>query len=229
MLTQDAPGASPADAAAFQARREKHSHANPFFLTCTRRAEHKADDFSPMSRFCKADLDGAIKEMQEILARSAAEEGEAGEGEGISETECRWVSARPPLPHALAGNEESISTAHAATPSDERPPSTLAIQPKVVDLPTHPTRLYDVASLTEAQFRRVWARGEPLVVEGLLDKFGIQWTPQYFKEKFGKQSCLVYDCQADKEKSIKTTVGQFFEGFGRYEGRDRIWKLKVRT
>jgi lysine-specific demethylase 3 len=66
-LTEDKPGASQAEIAALQARREKHAHSNPFFLSCTRRNEHHAKDFSPMSRFCKAELAQAIKDMEAML------------------------------------------------------------------------------------------------------------------------------------------------------------------
>lgn len=66
-LTEDRPGATPGDIAALQARREKHSHSNPFFLACTRRNEHQSKEFSPMSRFCKAELSEAINEMQALV------------------------------------------------------------------------------------------------------------------------------------------------------------------
>ncbi len=59
-LTTDRIGADEAEIAALQARREKHAHVNPFFLSCTRRNEHRARDFSPMSRFSKDELSQAI-------------------------------------------------------------------------------------------------------------------------------------------------------------------------
>jgi len=64
----DNNGAEDADVFELQARREKHSRRNPFFLACTRRNEHQAKDFSPMTRFCKSELEVVIKEMEELLA-----------------------------------------------------------------------------------------------------------------------------------------------------------------
>jgi len=66
-LTADRPGAGQAEIAALEARREKHAHSNPFFLSCTRRNEHQAKDFSPMSRFCKEELEVAIDAMERLL------------------------------------------------------------------------------------------------------------------------------------------------------------------
>ena len=68
-LTTDRVGAPEAEIAALQARREKHAHINPFFLSCTRRNEHQAKDFSPMSRFHRAELHQAIVEMEALLKR----------------------------------------------------------------------------------------------------------------------------------------------------------------
>ena len=64
----DNSGAEDADIFEPQAPREKHSRKNPFFLACTRRNEHQAKDFSPMTRFYKSELEVVIKEMGELLA-----------------------------------------------------------------------------------------------------------------------------------------------------------------
>ena len=66
-LTQYRPGASDSEIAALQAKRESHAHTNPFFLSCTRRNEHQFSDFSPMSRFDKAELEGVIESMEKLL------------------------------------------------------------------------------------------------------------------------------------------------------------------
>ena len=87
--------------------------------------------------------------------------------------------------------------------------------------------MFTVDTLNEDTFRELWARGEPLVVEGLQSRFTIEWSPQYFVDKYGAVGCNIVDCQTDVNK--KTTVGAFFEMFGRYEGRKEIWKLKVRS
>ena len=63
----DNGSAEDADVLELQSRREKHSRKNPFFLACTRRNEHSAKDFSPMTRFCKSELEVVIREMEELL------------------------------------------------------------------------------------------------------------------------------------------------------------------
>ena len=79
-LTVDRPGAGQAEIAALQARREKHAHSNPFFLSCTRRNEHQAKDFSPMSRFCKEELEAAIDAMERLLIEVGTEDHEHRKG-----------------------------------------------------------------------------------------------------------------------------------------------------
>lgn len=79
-LTVDRPGAGQAEIASLQARREKHAHSNPFFLSCTRRNEHQAKDFSPMSRFCKEELEAAIDAMERLLIEVGTEDHEHRKG-----------------------------------------------------------------------------------------------------------------------------------------------------
>jgi lysine-specific demethylase 3 len=71
-LTQHRPGATDSEIAALQAKRESHAHTNPFFLSCTRRNEHQFSDFSPMSRFDKAELEGVIESMEKLLQEETA-------------------------------------------------------------------------------------------------------------------------------------------------------------
>lgn len=94
------------------------------------------------------------------------------------------------------------------------------------DIPFHPTVTFSDSTLTEEIFRQVWVEGRPLVVKGVLDKFHIKWTPQYFIEKYGDHSCTVVDCVTDIRRDV--TVGWFFALFGKYDERDnsRVWKLK---
>ena len=66
-LTQYRPGASDSEIAALQAKRESHAHKDPFLLLCARRNEHQFSDFSPMSRFDKAELDDVIGSMEKLV------------------------------------------------------------------------------------------------------------------------------------------------------------------
>jgi len=94
------------------------------------------------------------------------------------------------------------------------------------DIPFHPTVTFSDSTLTEETFRQVWVEGRPLVVKGVLDKFHIKWTPQYFIEKYGDHGCTVVDCATEARRDV--TVGWFFGLFGKYRARDdfRVWKLK---
>jgi lysine-specific demethylase 3 len=94
------------------------------------------------------------------------------------------------------------------------------------DTPFHPTVTFNDSTLTEETFRQVWVEGRPLVVKGVLDKFHIKWTPQYFIEKYGDHGCMVIDCITEVKREV--TVGWFFALFGNYSEREdsRVWKLK---
>ncbi|GLB33276.1 putative clavaminate synthase-like protein [Lyophyllum shimeji] len=261
-LTGERPAANPAEQEAIQARREKHAHANPFFLQCTKRIEHQARDFSPMSRFEEKELSNAIKEMEELL------KGEEGEGESVvlrgqngasashqsqnghgppSEQRHPSVppvphhSSLPPLPGTTApaavsengsSNPSSQSTLDPGAPLPERyPPCTTSnpfippgLSQATLETPTYPIRRFADGVLTQETFPLIWSLGQPLIVTGLTEKFKIQWTPEYFISKYGQQGCLIIECQTEVNKRI--TVGEFFRGFGSYEGRTECWKLK---
>jgi hypothetical protein len=93
-------------------------------------------------------------------------------------------------------------------------------------IPHLPIRTFSDSTLTEELFRSVWAGGHPLVVNGVLEKFHIKWTPEYFVEKYGDHSCTIMDCVTEAKREV--TVGWFFARFGKYNERvdSRVWKLK---
>lgn len=188
-ILTDNSGAEDADVFELQARREKHSRRNPFFLACTRRNEHQAKDFSPMSRFCKSELELVIKEMEELLASPDLD---------------------PPVPSDVEIPDLDVEV----TPDDQ-----------IDSLPSHRIVRFKHEELPYDLFPKLWAKGKPLVVTGLLPQFKISWTPEHFIEHYGSKTCLVIQCQSDMNKRI--TVGEFFKEFGKYEGRTDCWKLKV--
>ncbi|KAJ4472037.1 hypothetical protein J3R30DRAFT_1021976 [Lentinula aciculospora] len=63
--------------AAQHSLKEKQNHSKPFFLTCTKRAEHRAAEFTPVSRFCLRELDEAIRSMEAVLREEEQEESQA--------------------------------------------------------------------------------------------------------------------------------------------------------
>ncbi len=101
-LTQYRAGASDSEIAALQAKRESHAHTNPFFLSCTRRNEHQFSDFSPMSRFDKAELEGVIESMEKLLQdetvkASVPTVGPSSTKDGASEVPGAVVTASEPV------------------------------------------------------------------------------------------------------------------------------------
>lgn len=261
-LTEDRPGATQVEIASLQARREKHAHSNPFFLSCTRRNEHHAKDFSPMSRFCKAELAQAIKDMEAMLREpdidalpvvgtidpslQAGQSNETASGDKSSSIQAAdsqiggeksALELSPPSALSSGASQAGVSHSEPAPvpgpsvsqvvePSLSTPTVPLAADYPPSDIPSHPTLIIPDSQLTEAVFRPLWAKGEPIVVTELLPKFQIQWTPEYFVQKYSSQSCLILECQTDMNKRV--TVGEFFSWFGKYEGRVECWKLKVR-
>lgn len=102
-LTTDRPGADQAEVLALQVRREKHAHNNPFFLACTRRNEHQAKDFSPMSRFCRKELSTAIDDMRKLLQQE--------KGKDIG-NEGRTLASPPQQQSATNGESSTRQNGH---------------------------------------------------------------------------------------------------------------------
>jgi lysine-specific demethylase 3 len=237
-LTVDRPGANQAEIAEIQAKREKHAHSNPFFLSCTRRNEHQAKDFSPMSRFCKKELSEAIEEMEKLLKDEEEKEKEIG----AAARALPPATSHPSLPMLRDTNNPTdlLRSSQALLADldpyslirDKLPPHDLDqpyipkdLSHRTVTVPTRKIHRFSDSVLTPEVFADVWALGLPLVVTDVLSKFKIKWTPEYFIQKYGTQSCLIIECQTEVNKRV--TVGEFFSWFGKYEGRENCWKLKV--
>lgn len=147
------------------------------------------------------------------------------------------ISLDPSLNEAGFGRpqqEESDTEAVPASSQIFTPISTVPLPHPVavrigdpVDLAQVPSHHYYVfdRKMSDAQFQSLWARGEAVLVTGLLDTFTISWTPEYFIRNFDQSKCLILECHTDENKSVN--VGEFFSHFGIYEGRTKCWKLKV--
>ncbi|KAL0949785.1 hypothetical protein HGRIS_009823 [Hohenbuehelia grisea] len=244
-LTTDKPGAGQAEIAALQARREKHAHSNPFFLSCTRRNEHTAKDFCPVSRFCKLELEAAIKEMKKLLAEvDGAPTVSSDPNETNESASSDNASGRTPttngenaapasvVPEASPANGSTTASGNGnvRTSSDSDPPLPTSTAPPAFvptnasEVPCYEPIRYTADEMTDELFMQVWKRGEPLVVTSIMPKFEVQWTPEYFIEKYGSQACLIIECQTDANKRV--TVAEFFEQFGQYKEKRECWKLK---
>jgi lysine-specific demethylase 3 len=234
-LTEDSAGSNEAEMIAIQLKREKHSHSNPFFLACTRRNEHQSKDFSPMSRFCKAELAEAINEMEALLKTPDIDAlpvvgaiDSTLHGPVAPNSRVNGASAFVQPLNGYTSNATNLTAGRHGSPSNSGQIDP-ALFPSVIldDIPCHTPKYFTDEELTEEVFRPLWERGEPVVVTGLLHKFKIKWTPEYFMEKYESQGCLILECQTDENKRI--TVGEFFSWFGKFEGRTQCWKLKVTT
>jgi hypothetical protein len=109
---------------------------------------------------------------------------------------------------------------------------------------SHPFMFIQSSELDNELFDRLWARGEPIVVDKVGERFKKVWTPDTFIERFGVEQCcklpfphvagkekadelVVIDCETEAIK--QTSVGQFFETFKDPAQRATkgVWKLKV--
>lgn len=208
-----------------------------------------AKDFSPVSRFFKEELDEAIPEMERLLmedARLPQEPSPNGHVNGMPELSSRsngstsasssaGVPTPPPDSSALAAalgepmihKDDLPSLArHGSIASPAYVPPNL---PSITaSVPYHEIKRYAYAEVTTGDsisvFAPIWQNGDPILVTGCLERFKIAWTPEYFVKNFGEQTCLIIECQTDANKRV--TVGQFFDMFGKYEGRTECWKLK---
>ena len=239
-LTSEPPSASQAELAALQGKREKHAHSNPFFLSCNKRTEHGVAAFTPVTRFWNDELKKAIEEMEDILKVE-------GDGEDVENNERngRYGYDSNSSPLSSPPNSDPVNVGTAPVVYDSYRPSNLSS--RVASIPVHriqqiPASLYDPvpsrpsspshfsysssSASPPPSFSSLWAHGVPILVKDVLPRFKLTWTPEYFIQQYGDQSCLVIECQTDINKRV--SVRDFFAQFGKYEGRTQCWKLKVR-
>ncbi|KAJ1300194.1 hypothetical protein OPQ81_011943 [Rhizoctonia solani] len=90
-------------------------------------------------------------------------------------------------------------------------------------VPSHPVHHFS-KTLPEEDFKSLWARGEAIVIQDLLGRFELNWTPEYFINEYGEQRCMVVNCEDNKDKEMM--VRDFFEMFGKTDREAGILKLK---
>ncbi|CAE6469855.1 unnamed protein product [Rhizoctonia solani] len=90
-------------------------------------------------------------------------------------------------------------------------------------VPSHPVHHFS-KTLLEENFKPLWARGEAIVVQDLLSRFELNWSPEYFIAEYGEQRCMVVNCEDNKDKEM--IVRDFFELFGKADREAGILKLK---
>ncbi|KAF8898127.1 hypothetical protein CPB84DRAFT_1847865 [Gymnopilus junonius] len=238
-LTSRPPNPTPTELSMLALKREKFANANPFFLTCTKRNDHGVDDFTPVTRFVKSELDKSIKEMREILDKEAqpVQACEAPESAGhpsrprSGEDLPSILLTTPPQPNDLVqirsshtdsfnyGRKEAFSDPLNSPVYDDYTPSNApahTTEIPIYPLQVIPASLYDPpivpSSAPSPVFSDLWLKGLPLLVKDVLPRFKINWSPKYFMERYGDQTCLVVECQTDANKRV--SVKEFFGWFG---------------
>lgn len=73
-------GKNKASAPGQRSIRDRHAAANPFFLSCNRKAEHGVFTFNPVTRFEQGELEDAVREMQRLVnsSRAGTDDGASG-------------------------------------------------------------------------------------------------------------------------------------------------------
>ncbi|TBU33518.1 Clavaminate synthase-like protein [Dichomitus squalens] len=212
-------------------QRERSSQRSPYFLPCTRRNQHQPTDFSPVSRFYEMELTQAIEDMEALLQTSHVETGRLSQ---CTEPETEATLAPGPsasIERPISGVSPSVIPEPTEAPALPVPSSSNGPEPPTTTtvlsertIPSHDTSTLPCTELTEEAFQRLWSRGDPIIVTGLLPKFRIQWTPEYFSSHYGAERCTIVECQSERCKEV--SVSQFFSRFGNYEHRRGYWKLK---
>ena len=136
--------------------------------------------------------------------------------------------------------EEAISTMEAISSaamlsSQLEPDANIGIDPEArrdLDDPIDPTNIsglpfytFTKDNLKETVFQKLWAKGEAIVVTGLLDSFEIRWTPEWFTHTYGREVCEVVNCETGE--ATETNVAEFFALFGNDDREKNLLKLKV--
>lgn len=162
------------------------------------KVEHYVRDLRPVTRFRMDELETTISDMGTILIENKMELSSTI----VPETD----SSSPP------------------TPIDRHDPSDPVDPSGVGTLPFH---VFAAGGLTDEIFVPLWAKGQTVVVTGLLDVLQFKWTPDEFIRRYGSQICHVVDCDDNSQTPIAMNVEEFFSQFGNYEGRTTCLKLKV--
>lgn len=72
-MTEEPQNATSSELAAWKAKKDAFYNRQPSFLQCTgRNREHRASQFSPVTRFCKEELESAVRDMGVLVADELA-------------------------------------------------------------------------------------------------------------------------------------------------------------
>ncbi|KAK0242300.1 hypothetical protein EDD85DRAFT_810740 [Armillaria nabsnona] len=246
-LTMNLPEATHVEIVEQQQRREQHSNRNPFFLACNKRHEHQAKDFLRVTRFCKEELEDAIAAMELVNMEADRESNgcdapkmtPSASGSSADISGVRTLPEAKSLPQQIVkystnySHHQDQDLSHALIPKPIIMPAAPGPQlypndhnpTNIPDMvPFHPIQRLKYEEVTDDVFHMHLTNGQPLLINGMLEKLKISWSPEYFIQHHGDEGCLIVECQTDVLKRV--TVGRYFREFGRYEDRKECWKLK---
>ncbi|KAI9771439.1 MAG: hypothetical protein M1840_002059 [Geoglossum simile] len=94
----------------------------------------------------------------------------------------------------------------------------------------------EIFPYTECLFRNIWhlqgdrTRGMPIVISGMLDRFNVAWTPDYFIRNYGDEQCWVVNCSTNEtvHGGETVTVGEFFSAFDTHSFRGVTSSMKLK-
>ncbi|GAA5958554.1 hypothetical protein JCM3765_006672 [Sporobolomyces pararoseus] len=185
------------------------------------RISHKASDFVPLTRIDADELATTVQEMEQWRKEHPVEP--------AKELPPGWLDRFCYQPH-----EEENSHPYLVLPSHLLPPTPTQDLPSTAGSSTPPIASDDpldglvtpsLPTLPEGFstldfFRSIWSRGEAFVVDiDLTDVSTINWSPEYFVEKFGTQEVTI-GSNLPGVPDHTETVGEFFRRFGQ-SGKDR--------
>jgi hypothetical protein len=159
---------------------------------------HVRPDLIPVTRFHATELEehwyklvafvldgtGSLEDRMKWFYPAHVEV-EKGISEKVKDYIERYPTTFPSGPSAtLAEEEKSKYYVKTTNPGIEPIPDPAGLRDK-----SHPFMFVQATELDNELFDRLWARGEPIVVEKVGDKFKQTWTPDTFIERFGEEGC----------------------------------------
>lgn len=204
---------------------------------------HTSEDFLPVSRLGIAGIGRHIREMEGVLTALSSHRTFSINNPPSDITEHLVMSKETPLAQTSSLELKTGGTQPATILSSEASlnagPQTLHFQRSFLGQESGPQQTPSDAAgvqslpipyfhhslLGDDEFQRLWSAGSTIVVSNLLEKLKIEWTPDYFIQHHGSETCWVTDCE--NETRHPSNVRDFFSQFGNYSTREgRILKLK---
>jgi hypothetical protein len=126
---------------------------------------------------------GSLEERMKWLP--TCNEKEESLGKKVEDYLAKYPTTFPPDPDSTLSEEEmgryySKSTNPAISPLED---------PAGLGEKSHAFMFVDAEELSNSLFDRLWARGEPIVVNNVGKRFKETWTPDTFIERFGQERC----------------------------------------